>query len=100
MPKLWRSRRHFLNRLAGGLWAIASLGKAAIGDGRKQYVDVRDFGAIGDGVVDDTQAIQRAIDYAAYGITAKDSDRGFVYLPSGLFKISDTIHLGWGTSTS
>lgn len=49
----------------------------------KEYSDglinVRDFGARGDGTSDDTFAIQDAIDYACYG------KGGSVYLPNGTF---------------
>lgn len=43
------------------------------------YVNVMDFGAIGDGVADDTDAIQRAID------SVKDKGGGVVYFPSATF---------------
>jgi Pectate lyase superfamily protein len=50
-------------------------------------VNVKDFGAVGDGVADDTAAIQAAIDYAiANNIQT-------VYAPKGAYKISDTIFL-------
>ena len=48
-----------------------------------QYVSVIDFGAVGDGVADDTVAIQTAVDAA-----------GVIYFPPGQYNITDTIILG------
>jgi parallel beta-helix repeat protein len=48
----------------------------------QDVVSVRDFGAVGDGVADDTAAIQAAIDS---GKTA--------YVPRGVYKITNTINL-------
>ena len=55
------------------------------------YLDVRAFGAKGDGRADDTQAILRAL--AASG---EDTGPNFwhdrlVYLPNGTYKVSDTL---------
>ena len=47
-----------------------------------EWASVRGFGARGDGVTDDTAAIQKAID-----------SRRVVYLPLGLYAINDTIRL-------
>ena len=43
--------------------------------------NVKDFGAIGDGVADDTAAIQSAV----------NSSSNFIYFPQGIFKITGTI---------
>ncbi|MEO0924332.1 MAG: glycosyl hydrolase family 28-related protein [Cyanobacteria bacterium J06643_13] len=50
-------------------------------------LDVTQFGAKGDGVTDDTAAIQRAVD-------AVGDDFKIVYLPEGTYLVSDTIQLG------
>jgi hypothetical protein len=47
----------------------------------EQYVSVKDFGAKGDGVTDDTAAIQVAI----------NSNRA-IYLPEGTYKITSTVN--------
>src|SRR5690242_5448710 len=49
-------------------------------------LDVRDFGAHGDGIAKDTAAIQRAID------TAEQRGGGTVLIPAGKY-LSGTIHL-------
>ena len=49
-----------------------------------QVTNVKDFGAVGDGVADDTHAIQAAIAATA---------RGAVYLPPGRYKISDFLRV-------
>ena len=51
-------------------------------------VSVRDFGAKGDGVSDDTFAIQSAIDYVA-GIGGGD-----VHIPSGVYVVKVIVVLG------
>ena len=45
--------------------------------------NVLDFGAVGDGVADDTDAIQAAI----------DSGAGSVYAPTGTYKITSTVNI-------
>lgn len=52
-----------------------------------ELVSVKDFGAIGDGIVDDTNAIQAAL-------TAAQA----VVVPSGLYRITGTITVGYGRS--
>ena len=48
----------------------------------EQYISVKDFGAVGDGVANDTAAIQAAIDALPSG--------GTLYLPEGTYKV-DTL---------
>lgn len=49
---------------------------------RNTWMDLRDLGAKGDGVADDTAAIQKAID-----------EHATIYVPSGRYRVSDTIRL-------
>lgn len=46
----------------------------------EQYISVKDFGAVGDGVADDTAAIQAALNTG-----------GFVYLPKGTYRTTATL---------
>lgn len=50
-------------------------------------INVKDYGALGDNIKDDTGPIQWAIDYA-YSM-----DGGTVYIPAGIYKINGTIHV-------
>jgi hypothetical protein len=73
---------------------VASLGYQPLGTGAvattiqaklRETVSIEDFGAVGDGITDDTAAIQAAITYAA---TTKNVG---VYIPSGKYKITSSI---------
>lgn len=59
-------------------------------------VNVLDFGAVGDGIVDDTVAIQAAIDSLAITSSANATGGGTVYIPDGKFRITSTIKIGYG----
>ncbi|MCJ7716802.1 MAG: SMP-30/gluconolactonase/LRE family protein [Anaerolineales bacterium] len=50
------------------------------------WVNVKDFGALGDGKTDDTQAIKEAI-----------AKHKIVYLPAGWYRVSETIKLNKGS---
>jgi hypothetical protein len=50
-------------------------------------VSVKDYGAVGDGVTDDTAAIQAALD------SASSDGVQLVYFPEGTYKISTTVNL-------
>jgi hypothetical protein len=69
------------NKLAP-VTATGSTTARTLQDRFADLASVKDFGAVGDGVADDTAAIQAAIT-ASYGQT--------LYIPSGTYKISSTI---------
>lgn len=48
-------------------------------------VNVKDFGAVGDGVTDDTAAIQAAINFVL------NNGKGKVFIPDGVYKISQEL---------
>lgn len=54
-------------------------------------VNVRQFGAIGDGVADDTSAVQIAIDYCVLNATA-------LYIPNGIFRTTATLTIPQNTN--
>ena len=59
------------------------------------FRNVKSFGAVGDGVHDDTAAIQRAISYGgrcAPGTCGSSTNQpAVVYFPGGIYKISSAI---------
>jgi len=67
------------------LIASAALAQRPHGEGAPRetvaYADVRDFGAVGDGRADDTEAIRRAV----------SSGRGVVRFPKGTYRTTRTI---------
>jgi hypothetical protein len=64
-----------------------------LNDKMQDLVSVKDFGAVGDGVADDTTAIQAGIDLACqYG--------GCVYLPAGTYKISSALVFSMNSGTT
>jgi hypothetical protein len=60
------------------------------------YINVLDYGAVGDGVADDTVAIQAALD--AVASKSASSIGGTVFLPSGRYLITAPLGISLGTS--
>jgi len=57
-----------------------------------EQVSVKDFGAVGDGVTDDTAAIQAAVEHSYLS-----GNNEIVHFPAGRYLITDTIDLHPGT---
>ena len=60
---------------------------------KKESYNIKFYGAIGDGVTDDTEAFKKAlnaVDYTEYGRT--------IFVPAGTYLISETLELKEGTS--
>jgi hypothetical protein len=53
----------------------------------QESVSVKDFGAVGDGVTDDTAAIQAAIN------SVQSLSGGHLYIPEGTYKLSSTLNM-------
>ncbi len=51
-------------------------------------VNVKDYGAVGDGITDDTSAINDAINYVN-----AHAEVGMVYFPSGVYQVTSTLNL-------
>ena len=60
------------------------------------YVNVLDYGAVGDGVHDDTTAIQAALD--AVATKSASSIGGTVFVPSGRYLVTAPLGISLGTS--
>ncbi len=54
------------------------------------FTDVRDFGAVGDGIADDTEAINRAL-FQLYCRENNSQIRRSLYFPAGTYKITESI---------
>jgi hypothetical protein len=55
-----------------------------------QYASVKDFGAVGDGVTDDTDAINRAL-YQLFCREVNPQIRRSLFFPAGVYKVNATI---------
>ena len=68
----------------------------------KVFRNVKDFGAKGDGITDDTQAIQNAISStnrcsSQSGCEGSTTEPGLIYFPQGTYVISNTIQIDYYT---
>ena len=55
-----------------------------------QFATVKDFGAVGDGVTDDTDAINRAL-YQLYCVQVNPQIRRSLFFPAGVYRVSESI---------
>jgi hypothetical protein len=69
-----------ISHIATGSGAVTTTVQAKL----RETVSVKDFGAVGDGIVDDTLAIQAAID---------SIERGVLLFPAGIYRTTATINI-------
>lgn len=83
-PSIFGRRELAKSTLLGGTSFILARGASPERQGHagREFMDVRQFGAVGDGKADDTKAIQRAIDAAA-------EVQGAVFVPPGVYLCAD-----------
>jgi hypothetical protein len=55
-----------------------------------QFATVKDFGAVGDGVTDDTEAINRAL-YQLFCREVNPQIRRSLFFPAGIYRVTETI---------
>lgn len=79
-----------------------SLTKATFSMIANGYINVKDYGAVGDGATDDTDAIKAAV---AAGMAFQQNAPGYgsqteitVFFPRGKYRISDVIPVNYGTN--
>ncbi|MDQ1444037.1 MAG: hypothetical protein QOI20_501, partial [Acidimicrobiaceae bacterium] len=86
MPAAGRaSRRHFIQAGLGGVAAVGLVGRSqarADATPPPPYYNVKDFGALGDGVADDRPAVQAAIN------AANAAGGGVVAIPAGTYRMT------------
>lgn len=69
----------------------------------RETVSVKDFGAVGDGVTDDTAAIQAALTYLSYTtyqgsiVSSYAKGGGTLIFPPGTYKVTSTLYIGSNT---
>src|SRR5580658_2469969 len=68
--------------------SASSVFTTRLDDPKAVYLTAQEFGAHGDGIGDDTAAIQAAIDRAEGGVR-----EGIVFVPSGRYRLTRTIYL-------
>jgi len=73
----------------GGTGSVATNVEAKL----QERISVKDFGAVGDGVVDDTAAIQAAITHIDTLVTANNKFAAALYFPSGQYNITATLNI-------
>jgi hypothetical protein len=88
---LWRLFLLGLVAAVGHKAAVQSFYPVRLDDPHAIYLTRQDFGAQGDGVTDDSDPLQRAIDRAQETV-----HHGIVFVPEGRYRLTRTIHVWAG----
>lgn len=67
-----------------GSGAVSTTAQAKL----REFVSVKDFGAVGDGATNDTAAVQAAIDSFGVGTNAT------IYVPNGTYRLNSAVNIG------
>lgn len=78
--------------------SITKAVKRSIQSRLDDQVNTKDFGSVGDGVVDDTPFLQAAIDELYLNTVLASADNGvanrvFLQIPAGVYRITDTLYV-------
>lgn len=79
--------------LAGGYVVDTGPTQRTLQSRLDDYANVKDFGAVGDGVTDDTVAINRALQELLCVNAAYPATRRSLFFPAGNYIVSDTIYI-------
>lgn len=93
---MWRALGGLLLSLAAAVWSGSGAAAQSVypvrpDDAHAVYLTRQDFSARGDGVADDSDALQRAIDKAQETV-----HHGIVFVPAGRYRLTRTIHVWAG----
>ncbi len=77
--------------MACGIAAAQSVYPLRPEDGHAEYLTKTEFGAVGDGVADDADALQKAIDKAQETV-----HHGIVFVPEGRYRLGHTVRVWAG----
>lgn len=86
--RLKQVRSHYV--MNGGLLFLSTLLWLTVTEGNHRVLDVAEFGAVGDGITEDTVAIRRAIAYAA---DSTSSIRKIIHFPANKTFVSAPLNL-------
>lgn len=79
--------------LAGGYVVDTGPTVITLQDELDQWASVKNFGAVGNGVTDDTAAINRALEQLLMVNASNPATRRSLYFPAGNYIVSDTIYI-------
>ena len=76
-------------------WKQSGVGSISrdVGEKLREFVSVKDFGAVGDGIADDTAAFQAAYNYLRFQNPINNRGAGRIFIPRGIYLCNGTINM-------